>query len=108
MVDGAYDENEYVLDAMISKQQRRLVGREELRSAEYALLERLPYRETYVARLVHDGNAAAVWHPVVSRTAPSAPILTYSSLMVLTVGSSGRFVSEHTYLPAAWRTLATT
>ena len=102
MVDAVYAEEGYVLDSMIGKQPMILIGREALRAAEQLLLERLPIRETYIARIVHGGNAAAVWHPVVGRTSPTAPALAFSSLMVLTVNEEGRCISEHTYLPSAW------
>jgi hypothetical protein len=102
MVDAVYDEDDYVLDSMIGKQPVRLLGREALRAAERQLLEHLPIRETYVARIVHGGNAAAVWHPVLARTSTTSAASAFSSLMVLTVNDRGRCISEHTYLPAAW------
>jgi hypothetical protein len=102
MVDAVYAKDGYILDGMIAKQPSRLDGREALRVAEHRLLVQLPIRETYVARLVHGGNAAYVWHPVIARTSPTAPPRAFSSLMVLTVNAEGRVISEHTYLPAAW------
>jgi hypothetical protein len=102
MVDAVYDEHDYELDSMIGRQPIKLVGREALREAEQLLLQVLPIRETYVARIVHGGNAAAVWHPVLGRASAEAPPSAFSSLMVLTVNAAGRCTSEHTYLPSAW------
>lgn len=106
MVDAVYAEDGYVLDSMIGKQPMSLIGREALRAAEHQLLQHLPIRETYIARIVHGGNAAAVWHPVVARTSPTAPAAAFSSLMVLSVNEEGRCISEHTYLPSAWPSAA--
>lgn len=102
MIDGTYDPDDYHLDSMISKEKRRLVGREALREAEKELLGRLVHHETFISRIVHEGNAAAVWHPVLGRASLDAPLRTYSSLMVMTVNEAGRYISEHTYMPAPW------